>query len=90
MGALKDNKRATLIGQTTYGKGSAQCVLQLNNVPAGIRITLAKFFSPRGHAYNAGGVTPHIVVERTSMAIAFDEAQLQAAMQEGRQLAMRR
>lgn len=90
VGALKDHKRATLVGQATYGKGSIQCVLQLNNVPAGIRITLAKFFSPRGHAYNAGGVTPHIVVERTSLAIAFDEAQLQAAMQEGRQLAMRR
>jgi carboxyl-terminal processing protease len=85
-GALKDNRRATLVGQTTFGKGSIQAVLQLDTVPAGgIRITLARFYSPRGQAYSGSGVVPHIAVERTSES--FDE-QLQAALQAARELSM--
>ncbi|MBV9125134.1 MAG: S41 family peptidase, partial [Planctomycetes bacterium] len=87
-GALKENRRATLVGQTTYGKGSIQCVVKLDTVPAGIRITLAKFFSPQGHPYNGCGVTPHIVVDRTSHG--FDEAQRLMALQEARQMLMMR
>jgi carboxyl-terminal processing protease len=86
-GALKDNRRATLVGQTTYGKGSVQYILDLTTVPGGIKITRAKFFSPSGHAYNKGGVVPHIAVERTSM-MAFNEAQLQSALQTAQRLAM--
>ena len=82
-GALKENHRATLVGQTTYGKGSVQCVVKLDTLPAGIRITLAKFFSPLGHAYQPGGVTPHIVVAQTPAT--FDN-QRQAAVLEARQL----
>jgi carboxyl-terminal processing protease len=86
-GAFKDNRRATLVGQTTYGKGSVQYVIDLTTVPGGIKITRAKFFSPMGHAYNKGGVVPHIVVERTSM-MSFDEAQLQTALQTAQRLVM--
>jgi carboxyl-terminal processing protease len=67
-GALKDNNRATLIGQTTYGKGCTQCVLKLPNAMGGIptggmRVTTARFYSPRGIAYSSRGITPHIFID---------------------------
>lgn len=79
-GAFKDHRRATLVGQTTFGKGCIQYVVELASAPAGIKITQARFFSPSGHYYGKRGVAPHIPVERTSM-MAFDEAQLRAALQ---------
>lgn len=82
-GALKENRRAVLVGQTTYGKGSVQCVVKLDSLPAGIRITLAKFFSPLGHPYQGNGITPHIVVAQTGPG--FDD-QREAALQQARQL----
>jgi carboxyl-terminal processing protease len=86
-GALKENERAILVGQTTYGKGSIQEVMELKRAPAAIRITLAKLFSPTGQAYNGAGVAPHFYVERTSMK--FDE-QLRLAVQEAKSFALRR
>jgi carboxyl-terminal processing protease len=86
-GAFKEHERATLVGQTTFGKGCVQCVVELASIPAGIKITQARFFSPRGHSYSKGGVAPHMSVERTSM-MAFDEAQLQVAVQTARSLVM--
>lgn len=84
-GALKDHQRALLVGQTTFGKGSIQDVLPLASVPSGIRITLAKFFSPRGQPYSGLGVAPHIEVERTSMAF-MNDRQLAIAVQEAARL----
>ncbi len=86
-GACKDHQRATLVGQTTFGKGCIQYVVELTSVPAGIKITQARFFSPSGHFYSKGGVAPHIPVERTSM-MAFDEAQLQAAVRAAHSLVL--
>jgi carboxyl-terminal processing protease len=61
-GALKDNGRATLVGAPTYGKGSIQCPVGLQKIPAaGIWITVAKFFSPTNQPYNGRGVIPHIL-----------------------------
>jgi carboxyl-terminal processing protease len=62
-GALKENDRALLVGQPTFGKGTIQCVVPLEIVSAGVRITVAKFLSPSGQPYNGRGVTPHVVVE---------------------------
>jgi carboxyl-terminal processing protease len=62
-GALKENGRATLVGAPTYGKGSIQCPITLKKIPAGIWITVAKFFSPTNQPYNGRGVTPHILEE---------------------------
>lgn len=59
-GALKENQRAVLIGQPTYGKGTIQNVLQLS-AGGGMRITLARFFTPRGLPYQGVGVTPHFL-----------------------------
>lgn len=86
-GALKEGRRATLVGQPTYGKGSVQCVLRLETVPAGIRVTLAKFFSPLGHAYQGLGVAPHVLVAQASPG--FDD-QRQAGVQVARELVMGR
>jgi carboxyl-terminal processing protease len=89
-GALKENQRGTLVGQPTYGKGTSQRVLRLESAPAGVRITLARFFSPTGQAYSGRGVTPHILVERTSMDMSMD-FQLRRALEVASQLvAMRR
>jgi carboxyl-terminal processing protease len=58
-GALKDNQRGTLIGQTTFGKGSIQKVRKLERLSAGIRLTVAKFYSPRNLPYSGAGITPN-------------------------------
>jgi carboxyl-terminal processing protease len=84
-GALKEHQRATLVGQTTYGKGSIQRVLQLDTVPSGIRVTLARFFSPRGQPYGGNGVTPHIVIARAPMSM--NDHPLEVATQEAARLA---
>lgn len=67
-GALKENNRAILIGQTTYGKGCTQCVLKLPNsvggVPTGgMKLTVARFFSPKGNPYSGRGIVPHILID---------------------------
>jgi carboxyl-terminal processing protease len=85
-GALKDNHRARLVGQTTYGKGCIQGILKLDTVPAGLRITLARFLSPRGHRYSDCGVVPDLLVDR-NVESNYDE-QFHAALDLARQLAV--
>ncbi len=86
-GAFKENHRALLVGQPTYGKGTVQCILRLDTSRGGIRVTLAKFFSPLGRPYQGVGVTPDVEVVQRSPA--FDEQQ-KAAVHEARQMAARR
>lgn len=85
-GAFKDNNRARLVGQTTYGKGCIQGIVKLDTVPAGMRITLARFLSPHGHRYSDCGVVPDIVVDR-NVESNYDE-QLHTALDLARQLAV--
>ncbi len=86
-GALKENKRARLVGQTTYGKGCSQGLLRLPTqgllkLPAeqggrptgGIRITVARFFSPAGYPYTGRGVVPHLFVNRPLVPGSLSEA----------------
>jgi carboxyl-terminal processing protease len=83
-GALKDHGRATLVGQMTFGKGTIQRYWRLTAAPAGLRLTVAKFFSPRGHAYNGIGVTPHVEVERSALDWSMDleqDPQIRAALE---------
>jgi carboxyl-terminal processing protease len=91
-GALKENKRARLVGQTTYGKGCSQGLLKLPEqgalrappVPAmgvgtgAIRITIARFFSPSGQPYSGRGVEPDILAD--------DDMQLYYAREEALRL----
>jgi carboxyl-terminal processing protease len=61
-GALQDHKRAVILGTTTFGKGSVQTVIPLND-GSGLRLTTAKYFTPRGETIHGKGITPDILVE---------------------------
>ena len=63
-GALKDHKRAIILGENSYGKGSVQSVIPLNN-GGGIRLTISKYYLPSGKSISEIGVTPDIFVEET-------------------------
>ena len=66
-GALQDHNRATIIGARTYGKGSVQSIFSLRSAPAGLKLTTAKFYSPRNRPYSEQGVQPDIpITVRTS------------------------
>lgn len=60
-GALKDNKRAIVLGTKSFGKGSVQTVLPLDN-KTGIKLTTALYFTPSGNSIQAKGITPDIVI----------------------------
>lgn len=61
-GALQDHKRAVVIGTRSFGKGSVQTILPLNNGTA-IKLTTARYYTPSGRSIQAKGITPDIVVE---------------------------
>ena len=64
-GALQDHKRAILVGESTYGKGSVQSIIPLNNNGA-IRLTVSKYYLPSGKSISEVGVTPDIEVAESS------------------------
>ena len=61
-GALKDHKRAIILGENSYGKGSVQSVIPLNN-GGGMRLTISKYYLPSGASISEVGVTPDIEIE---------------------------
>tara|TARA_B100000029_G_scaffold510879_1_gene603469 strand:- start:1562 stop:2716 length:1155 start_codon:yes stop_codon:yes gene_type:complete len=61
-GALQDQKRAILIGETTFGKGSVQSIIPLRNRGA-IRLTISKYYLPSGKSISEVGVVPDIKIE---------------------------
>ena len=64
-GALKDHKRAILIGEKSFGKGSVQSVIPLNNKGA-IRLTISKYYLPSGKSISEVGITPDIEIAESS------------------------
>ncbi len=64
-GALQDHKRAILVGESTYGKGSVQSIIPLKNDGA-IRLTVSKYYLPSGKSISSVGVTPDIEVDENS------------------------
>ena len=64
-GALKDHKRAILVGENSYGKGSVQSIIPLKNNGA-IRLTISKYYLPSGKSISEIGVIPDIKVEEES------------------------
>jgi carboxyl-terminal processing protease len=87
-GALKDHQRGRLVGKTTFGKGSIQKVRKLSLVPAGIRMTVAKFYSPHGQPYAGVGVAPHLEVSGPDLPPDLElDPQVQAALDVARPLA---
>jgi carboxyl-terminal processing protease len=63
-GALKDHKRAIILGENSYGKGSVQSIIPLRN-GGGIRLTISKYYLPSGKSISEVGVTPDILVKET-------------------------
>jgi carboxyl-terminal processing protease len=68
-GALQDWGRAVIIGTTTFGKGSVQTILPLGD-GSGLRLTTAKYYTPKGRSIQSTGITPDIVVKPQQVAVA--------------------
>jgi carboxyl-terminal processing protease len=62
-GALQDHKRAVIMGTRSFGKGSVQTILPMNNGTA-VKLTTARYFTPNGRSIQAEGIVPDIKAER--------------------------
>ncbi len=75
-GAIRDHQRGTIVGRRSFGKGTIQVILSVNSgqpglPPAGLRLTVDKFFSPNNWPYSGMGVSPDILVDaQKSMTLA--------------------
>ncbi len=66
-GALKDHKRATIVGMTSFGKGSVQTIIPLDGGQAGaLHLTTARYYTPSGQSIQATGIIPDVAVEEGS------------------------
>ena len=63
-GALRDHERAILVGEKTFGKGSVQSIIPLPE-GAGIKLTIAKYYTPSGECINGVGIEPDVKVEES-------------------------
>ena len=80
-GALKDNHRATIVGEQSFGKGLVQ---EINKLPdeAGMNITIQRYLTPSGNDINKKGITPDVVVELTEEHVKNkDDVQLKKAIE---------
>ncbi|HEY6008808.1 MAG TPA: S41 family peptidase, partial [Geobacteraceae bacterium] len=68
-GALQDHKRAVIMGTQSFGKGSVQSILALKE-GAGLKLTTARYYTPKGRSIQAKGITPDIIVNRVDLAAA--------------------
>jgi len=82
-GALKDNKRAILMGRTTFGKGSVQTIMPLSGDTA-LKLTTSLYYTPSGASINHKGIAPDIELKRDAAAPAppAEDAEVQRALQE--------
>ena len=62
LGALQDHHRATVIGMTSFGKGSVQSIIPLGEGAGALRLTTARYYTPSGHSIQAQGIAPDIAV----------------------------
>ncbi|MGM0534000.1 MAG: S41 family peptidase [Campylobacterota bacterium] len=74
-GALQDHKRAIVVGETTFGKGSVQQILELGNGEA-IRLTVARYYLPSGRTIQAVGINPDVVVPEGNITQSSDDFSL--------------
>jgi carboxyl-terminal processing protease len=61
-GALQDHKRATIVGMTSFGKGSVQTIIPLGESGGALRLTTARYYTPSGHSIQAQGIVPDVMV----------------------------
>lgn len=71
-GALQDHKRGIVIGTQSFGKGSVQTILPMNNGTA-IKLTTARYFTPNGRSIQAKGIVPDIVVKEATLSTTTDD-----------------
>lgn len=71
-GALQDHRRAVIVGEKTFGKGSVQVILPVGEKEA-IRLTIARYYLPSGRTIQAVGITPDILVHRAKVPHKIDE-----------------
>ena len=62
-GALQDHKRAVIVGQKTFGKGSVQTILPISS-EAAVKLTTARYFTPSGRSIQASGIVPDILIDK--------------------------
>lgn len=67
-GALQDHKRAIILGTRSFGKGSVQTILQISN-GAALKLTTARYYTPKGRSIQASGIEPDIVVEEAKITL---------------------
>ncbi|MBE2984291.1 S41 family peptidase [Campylobacter sp. RM9344] len=85
-GAFQDHKRGVVVGENTFGKGSVQVILPIDDTEA-LRLTIARYYLPSGRTIQAVGVTPDIVVypgkvpQSENSAFAIKESELKAHLQ---------
>ncbi len=65
-GAMQDHKRAIILGTQSFGKGSVQTIIPLSD-DSGLRLTTARYYTPKGRSIQAKGITPDIVVEAVEL-----------------------
>jgi carboxyl-terminal processing protease len=65
-GALQDQQRAVILGTTSFGKGSVQTLLPLNNNRA-LKLTTARYFTPKGRSIQAEGITPDLIIQNAKV-----------------------
>lgn len=68
-GALQDHNRAVVLGTQSFGKGSVQTVIDLDGCgpkPCGLKLTVARYYTPSGRSIQGQGITPNLVVEATA------------------------
>jgi len=68
-GALQDHNRAVVLGTQTFGKGSVQTVIDLDGCggkPCGLKLTVARYYTPKGRSIQSQGITPNVVVDATA------------------------
>ncbi|MYH70207.1 MAG: S41 family peptidase [Gammaproteobacteria bacterium] len=73
-GALQDHKRAIIMGQKTFGKGSVQTVLPVSNAAA-LKLTTARYFTPSGRSIQVSGIEPDVTLVRVKVESLEDEEQ---------------
>ena len=77
-GALQDHKRAVILGTNSFGKGSVQTILPLND-ERGVKLTTALYFTPSGRSIQAQGIEPDILVERGKLSTSARPASVKEA-----------
>lgn len=65
-GALQDHGRGIIMGEKTFGKGSVQTILPMNN-NAALKLTTARYYTPNGRSIQASGITPDIVIDKVKI-----------------------